>query len=83
MIKKSKIKDNKYKKLDTMPDAYYYCVWVIGDDKPLFITKEDEFVTPPNYPNFHLDNECLASSVSNGYANFIKELKKEGVVNGL
>jgi len=67
-----------FKRFDNIPDPYYCCGWIIGIDEIRSITKEDEPLIPPTYPNGPLMLDGFAMLESEGYQAFLDEIANRG-----
>jgi hypothetical protein len=68
-----------FKRFDNIPLDYYCCGWVIGETVAKSVTKENEPLTPPTYPNGPAILDGIATLVSDGWEYFLESVANEGI----
>lgn len=68
-----------FKRFDNIPSNYWACGWIEGETVAKMITSEDEFITPPSYPNSPIIMDGIAVETKEGFDNFIQAVNDEGI----
>ena len=79
MITYKPVETSGHKKLSNIPSKYYYCLWNESNKLADSLTKEDEALEPPTYPNFPNSKDGIGVLESEGFDAFLQAVYDEGV----
>lgn len=68
-----------FKRFDNIPNDYYCCGWIIGASVAKSVTRENEPLSPPTYPNAPIMLDGVSTLVSDGWRFFLDTVEDEGI----
>ena len=68
-----------FKRFDIIPTDYWACGWIEGEAVARMITSENEYITPPSYPNSPIIMDGIAVETKEGFERFTQAVNNEGI----